>query len=167
MAGVSKIWVSSTMVKPTTPTGLITGFTNTEWHLLDVFQNQASFNGTINIGTGGLQYQSTVSYNIKRLADNVLKLTNDLAMSYGFSVVIQVGDEGIFPSTNGWSVEYTGSNREQRINFVTNDDNRPRFLTPDFFDRFRGIVEPSPIPENVVTINGDPVTIGGQAITIN
>ena len=161
MAGVRRIWVSSTMVNPTTPTGLITGFTDTEWYLLDVFQNQASYIGNANIGAGGLQYKSTVSYNIKKLTDNVLKLTNDLAMSYGFSVVIQIGDEGIFPSANSWSVEYTGTNREQRINFVTNDNNRPRFLTPHFFDVFSGIFD-----SNVLTIDQSAVTIGGQQITI-
>ena len=164
MAGVSKIWVSSTKVSPTNPTGLITGFTETEWFLLDVFQNESSYTGDVSLGIGGIQYQSTVSYSIRKLADNVLKLTNDLAMSYGFSLVVQVGDKGIFASTNGWSVEYTGSNAEQRINFVTSDSNRPRFLTPDFFDRFREL-EP-PIDASILTINGDPVTIGGLAVTI-
>ena len=161
MAGISKIWVSSTPVSPTNPTGLITGFTETEWFLLDVFQNQASYLGNANIGVGGLQYKSTVSYNIRKLTDNVLKLTNDLAMSYGFSVVIQIDDLGIFPSSNSWSVEYTGTNREQRINFVTTDDNRPRFLTHEFFDVFSGIFD-----SNVLTIDGETVTIGAEPITI-
>ena len=165
MAGVSRIWVSDREVEATNPDGLITGFTEATWFLLEVFQNQSVYTSQTSIGVGGIQYEPSVSYNTKNLNEATLKYTNELALSYGFGIVVEIDGQGLYPSSTGWSVQYDGSDREQRVVFSSTDGNRPRLLTPEFFERFTEL-EPAP-NANIITINTEPVTIGAQDITIN
>ena len=167
MAGIKNIWVSSTMVSPTNDTGEITGFGNTRWFKIETFQNRSQFTSVAGVGRGGIQWESTVTFRVNNLNESALKFTNELAMSYGFSIVLETANgKGIYPSDNQWNTEYLSSDSGQTINFQSTSGDRMRFLTPEFFNTFRGISNTPGVPSNVITINTSPLTIGGQEITI-
>ena len=164
MAGLRNIWVSESEVVATNPTGQITGFTETVWRKLEVFQNQASYTVVISKAEGGIRYNTTVDYPLGSLRNSSLRLVEELLESYGYSLVVETSDKtGLFLSPEGWSSRPTTTDSGNIITFQTTSKYGARSLTPSFFERFSNPTEPI---DDRLLIQGDPVTIQGSPITI-